>query len=286
MGKTIQLAYLPKRIGGRLQHVAVFRTSCGEKANAKWTIDETVQSGEESSDEFAHVGKAQLSGKPVIVKFMLDGFVAQHERKLFHWWKDHPHVNIVQGLCEYSCKDDQLKWGSKVKKPTEFCNPSGKEDFVVLVQEFIKVGNLNGVQHWTLRLWKSVTLQLLFACMEWYESYGFLYNDWHFGNVLLDDSNGDTKHVYKAFNKKWVVDDLAGVRPVLTDFARCELRKHDQLEPWHLATQIAYVLNMMMRSCPDPALMAVVKTASIKIGDFETHEDVIKAVAKFIKFKN
>jgi serine/threonine protein kinase len=266
------LYFLPKQRGGRLQHVATFCTACENTAknpDARWWMDEVLQYLEEASDGFSVVGLTKVLKERVVVKMMLLGRMASQERVVQDWFRKLPHPNVVQGICHFVCPENPLKWEKRAKTPISFCNISENTPVQIILQEFIQSGSLRDVTEWSIEKWRSVLLQLTYAVLEWYEKHGFLYGDWHFGNVLLDVTE-KKRLQYEAFGKKWFVRDSCGVRPVITDFARSTLRPIGTLAPWQLADQLGYVWDMMAHVCPDEVIKGQIRQMSIKVGGYET----------------
>jgi len=272
------LRYLRKQRGGRLSNVATFCSECEEKQkDATWSIETSLQSGDEASESFAHVGLAKLLSEPVIVKVMRDGRMAQQESTTHTWFRNNPHPNIIQGICEFKCTDNPIKWQRRVYKPQPMCDISSTIPFMILVQEYIRGGDLHTITDWNIEMWLSIILQLTFASMEWYEQHGFLYGDWHFGNILLDVTN-ESSVTYKAFGHKWKVKNTTGLRPVLTDFSRSDLRKPNQLEPWQLGAQLGVIWDMLSHKCPNTTIQETTSKASIDIGTPEDINEILTIV--------
>lgn len=274
------LRHLPKQTGGRLQNVATFCTACDEmaKGDAEWNMTQTLQSGDEASDGSLHVGIAELNAAPVVVKLMTDGRMARQEIRVQRLFRERPHANIVQGLCEFACEDNPIRWKRRLRAPAPLCaSEDADQNIILVVQEYVERGSVSALGDvWPMDVWTSVAQQLIFAAMEWYESYGFLYGDWHFGNVLLD-SRTEEEAVYRAFRRRWVVRATASVRPVLTDFARSEVRRTG-LEPWMLASQLGNIWDMLHHACPAAVARQATQRASIAIGDAETVDAIVAGV--------
>jgi len=175
------------------------------------------QSADEAMDDFAHMGLASLQNTKVVVKLMLNRIGARQEQRVQQLFSEQPHDNIVQPICTFECDESPIRWQQHVVAPQQFCS-GGPHKFVVVVQEFIPGGNLRELSDWNDDVWRSIILQLTYACLEWYESYSFIYDDWHLSNILIDRS--DKVPIYKAFGHTWKVDLVTNIRPVLTDFAR------------------------------------------------------------------
>ena len=244
------LQYLAKKKGGRLQHVATFLNACKSTGDAEWVMNNTIQSYDEAAEEeFSYVGLTSILETQCIVKLMKrKGRMAAQEVAVMKWFSAHPHINIIQGICYFTCKDSPIRWKSRITQPQAFCNgTSSSTSFLVIIQEYIIAGDLSNVSEWTASLWKSVVLQLTYACMEWWAQ-GFVFGDWHFGNILLDTTQSNS-HSYTAFGKTFKVR-THGVSPVLTDFARSTLQPPGSLDLWMLADQIATIWDKFESSCP------------------------------------
>ena len=254
----MRLKYLPKRLrGGRSPNVATFCTACDQQVS-----NASIQ------------GLANLGGK--VVKLMLDGHMARQEKKTLDFFREKPHVNIVRGFCAYDCNDNPIRW----HVPPPFCT-GGNGKFVVVVQEFIHGGTLADFTDWTDSKWCSIVLQLTFACLEWYDSYKYLYMDWHSGNVLMDMTD-DATATYVAFGKTWHVAKLDGVRPVVTDFSRGVIfNAAAKVHPWAISYQLGIIWDMIKHTAP-PAWKQRVSRLSIEVGERETLDDVLTEVNAFV----
>ena len=248
MREHIKLHHLQKTYGGRMSHrqVVTFITACNAKkidvhtgdVHAYWSIHRTIQPGNKSVDSFSVVGLAELEGTPVIVKLVLNEMKGVQEVKVAQHFRERPHVNIVNTFCEFTCRDNDFRWKKDVIRPKCLCLSKGFDDqeFTVLVQEYVKEGDVNGLT-WTTKTWLSTLSQLTCAVIEWYEQ-GFVYLDMHYGNILLKKARTKT-HTYNAFDRSWTVQ-LNGVRPIVTDFSNSKFVKTIH-EYTTLATQIAEI---------------------------------------------
>ena len=110
---AMSLSYLSKRRGGRLQHVSTFLTACqgNQSRDALQAHDEAAE------EEFSYVGLTSILEKPCVVKLMERGRMAAQEIIIQKWFTSHPHVNIVQGICNFTCKENPIKWVSRKKRP-------------------------------------------------------------------------------------------------------------------------------------------------------------------------
>jgi len=267
----LPLYYLQKRSGGRLHQVATFSNMCDEmskRPDASWELDKTLQAANDYADVFAHIGVTSMLQTKIIVKLMMYGKMAKQEQIVSDIFRQRPHRNIVQSICNFSCKDRPIRWERKIEKPTPFCNESNGIDFVVILQEYIRNGDLHAWRHkWTYETWTSVFQQLTYACMECYEMYGFLYGDWHFGNILMDVCPSKSV-TYAAFGRKWRVT-CHGYCPLLTDFARSDIRPSGTLEPWQLASQLGLVWDLLHHVCPKHEKKSFIQKASVQVSAAE-----------------
>jgi len=267
-----------------------FCDACEQKANSSWNIEDTIQSADEAADEFTHVGLSTLVDKKVVVKLMLNGIGARQEKHIQQLFSKKPHDNIVQPICTFECDDSPVRWQQHVTAPQQFCS-GGPSKFVVIVQEFVSGGNLREFCEWTDNIWKCIILQLTYSCLEWYESYQFIYDDWHLGNILLDTFEPSHKvSTYKAFGSTWKVDVTdSHVRPVLTDFARSSTTstmKSRHFEPWHLGNEISLVWDMLRHSTQNKKFVDAVDKYCTSIGEKETIPDIVKEIKTFVKCIN
>lgn len=110
MSKYIRkLVYLPPKRGGRLDNIMTFCDSCEQKANSSWNMETTIQSNDESADEFTHVGLTTLIDKKVVVKLMLNGIGSRQEKHIQELFSKKPHANIVQPICTFECDDSPIR---------------------------------------------------------------------------------------------------------------------------------------------------------------------------------
>lgn len=281
----MHLKYLPKSQGGRLQNVATFCHLCDniKDKDASFIINNTIQSANDAADIFAHVGTTKLENTNFIVKIMLYGKMALQEEKVAKIFRENPHRNIVQNICSFECNDNPIKWERRIKKPTPLCDINESTKMIVIIQEYINDGDLHKFKNnLTIEIWSSIIKQLTYACIEWYEYYGFLYGDWHYGNILIDKC--ETKYnKYKVFGQEWKVKTY-GYSPVLTDFSRSEIRPVKTLEPWQLASQISLIWDMLQYICPNETIQKQVQKYSIIIGECEDINEILIKIKECFKF--
>lgn len=287
MKRGISLRYIQKTKGGRLQNTATFCTECDiQSRDGVWHISKLLQSTDEASDDFAAIGISKLttSNTHVVVKVMLRGRSSKQEILVQKYFQSNVHQNIVQGLCHFECYQNAFTWFKKraIDLPIPICNANGSERIIVCVQEYISNGDLNTIkQTIDIDLWWSITRQLTYAVLELFDNHGFLYGDWHFGNILLDEQEIGSI-TYRAFGKKWVVPETHGIRPVLTDFSRSELRPAKTLEPWQLTTQLGLVWDMMLHICPEINVRRQFEQYAFEIDECETIDDIIVFLRKHL----
>jgi hypothetical protein len=276
----INLQYLKKRYsGGRLANIQTFCNVCDSEApDAQWLVDKTLQV--DSSDGFSVIGLSKILETPVILKIMDNTWRSKKEKKVNKVFRLFPHKNIVQSICEFSCKDDKIKWLTNIEAPRLLCSPNGKTDFTIIVQEFIKGGDLSENIKWNYNTWKSVTLQLLFTSIELFDKFGFIYEDWNLRNILWDTTDVKTI-IYLAYNKKWTVRNTYSISPVFTDFSRSDILLNKK-EDWHLAVQLSHCLDMMKNVCHHDNIKKITETCSIQIELLENISDILFCIKSLV----
>ena len=284
----IPLLYLPKRYssiphtnniqkGGRITNIDTFYTSCKLKkrdSDAIWTIDTTIQDASNASDGFAFVGLSKLLEEPIIVKILINNIRGKKERNIQRVFMKYPHRNIVQGICDLTCLDREIRWMKPVTNQ-QVCTKEGNTEFIVIIQEFIRNGDLSNMEPWTTQTWISVTLQLTFCVIELFNNFGFIYEDWKLRNILWDTTS-DEEFVYRAYRKGWTVKTY-GIRPVFTDFARSDIlmtKKQD----WHLAVQLSLVFDMMSYKCPNKRLQSATEKMAYQIEKRESISEILEDI--------
>jgi serine/threonine protein kinase len=294
----IELTYLPKNYkavpfthheritGGRITNIDKFYACCSEKnrTDAEWIITKSIQPLDETSYGFAIVGLSELLKRPVIVKIMLNDEQGIREATVQRFFKKHPHRNIVQGICEFTCRDSPVRWKVHLREPKKLCRPRKHneiKDFIIIVQEFIERGDIdNNIKDLNYEQWKSLFLQTLFATMELFEKHGFTYGDWKLRNILLDETI-DSKIIYTTFGRKWLVKNTYGLTPVFTDFSLCEFEK--EKEPRLLAYQISYCVDMYGTHCKKTDVKDYCIDFSMKIEEATKLDTIIQMIELFIE---
>lgn len=294
----IGLTYLPKNykaspfthheriIGGRIANIDTFYACCNEKnrKDAEWIINKSIQPLDETSYGFAIVGLSELLKRPVIVKIMLNDDQGIKEAKVQRFFKRHPHRNIVQGICEFTCRDSPVRWKVHLREPKKLCRPRKHneiKDFIIIVQEFIERGDIdNNIESLDYEQWKSLFLQTLFAIFELFEKYGFTYGDWKLRNILLDETI-EHKIVYKALGREWIVKNTYGLSPVFTDFSLCEFEK--EKEPRLLAYQVCYCIDMYGANCKNTNVKEYCLEFAKKIEEATKLDNIIQMIDIFIE---
>lgn len=296
MNNTISLTYLPKKykaypfthneriIGGRLTNIDTFYTCCGEKLrkDADWIINKSIQSMDETTMEFSFVGLSEVLKQPVIVKMMLNNPQSRREVKVQQFFKKHPHRNIVQGICEFKCQDNPIKWKVKLKGPKQMCNPNRQyeiSEFIIIIQEYIKLGDLDDYGE-TINYykWKSLITQMLYGSLELFEKYGFFYDDWKLRNILVDETDERTV-IYNCFGREWIVPNTFGLTPVLTDFSLCRVLEKT---PENLAYQLSFCLDTFGRICPNRKINKLCMDLAIEIEQIDNLDNILDTLSKFV----
>jgi serine/threonine protein kinase len=295
--KVIKLTYLSKKYkavpfthhermtGGRITKIDTFYACCGEKnrTDAEWIINKSIQALDDTSQGIAFVGLSELLKRPVIVKVMLDKDQGLKEAYLQRFFKEHPHRNVVQGICEFTCRDNPIRWKVNIKEPKKLCKPKKQyeiKDFIIIIQEYIEKGDLlSNYEHLDYLQWKSVFLQTLFATLELFEKHGFFYGDWKLRNLLLDETD-NKQIIYNAFGRDWLVENTYGLSPVFTDFSCCELGKK---KPRYLAYQISSCIDIFSNDCKKSGIKEYCTGFAMKIEEVTKLDTIIDMLNEFIR---
>jgi serine/threonine protein kinase len=237
---------------------------------------------DETTMEFSFVGLSELLKQPVIVKMMLNNPQSRREVKVQQFFKKNPHRNIVQGICEFKCQDNSIKWKVKLKGPKQMCNPEKKyenSEFIIIIQEYIRLGNLDYYSE-TINYykWKSLITQMLYGSLELFEKYGFFYDDWKSRNILVDETD-EISVTYKCFSRDWIVPNTFGLTPVLTDFSLCRFLEKS---PENLAYQLSFCLDTFGRICPNSRINKLSIDLAIKIEQLENLDTILDTLSDFI----
>lgn len=281
---------LNKYIGGRLTNIDTFCTACDDKLkqDADWFINKTIQSLDETSYPkrgcssietygFAFVGLGEILKEPVIVKVMLNNPQGRREVKIQRFFKAHRHRNIVQGICEFKCLDNPIKWKNDITRPTQLCNSDtlSTTEFFIIIQEYIIGGDLDHFftnSEVSYVQWQSLFLQTLFGVLELFEKYGFFYDDWKLRNILLDNTSKKTI-TYNSFGNKWIVQNTFGITPVFTDFSLCTFVDKT---PENLAYQLSFCLDTFGRVCPDKHINKICMEMAMVVENLTAFETIIE----------
>lgn len=278
---VVYLQHLKKKKGGRLAFTDTYRTQCANKkeAHASWNIHRTLQSIEESNDVDAFVGTTKdLYPEEFVVKVMPKNGLSVIEKHIQKYFVKHPHRHIIQTICWFTCKDNPIRWKKHVHNQN-LCLVKGNQRVQVILQEFIPRGDLHTLQINDIHLWTSLLLQLVYGYIELYTKHGLLYNDWHSGNVLIDEEQSQTLS-YDVFGKVKTVIVIDRACPVLTDFARSSIHSPATLEPWQLASQLTLVIEMMTIKCPNPLIKHKMTKLMYTLGEAKTMTSIQRLIEK------
>lgn len=276
------MKYLQKFRGGKIENhrVATFTTECIKKGNVSWILNASLQSAIESADGFSHVGLANLLDERVVLKIMLNDLRSRKERQVQQYFNQNPYRHIVSGLCSFECKDNPVRWNNKLNSPKPVCLKKGNENFIIIVQEYLEKGNIGEIPIWTYEIWCSITLQLTFATLELFSKHNFIYEDWHLGNILIDETS-ETTFTYTTFNKTWKIPTHY-ILVKLTDFSRSSFVNPKTVEPYQLSDQIALIWEMCSRKAPTKELKVFLQELSLKPINHKVIDKVYKRLKKMI----
>jgi len=221
-------------------------------------------------DTKTFIGKTTLLDKPFVVKIMLNGDMAEKEIQVLQLFRQHPHQNVVQGVYYVKCK--------AVATNGSLCIPQGVDDVTFIIQEFIEGGDLTKRGKLPTTLWTSIAMQLTYSCIEFYEKFGLLYGDWHMGNILMDTTEDEYHQYVCAKSRQHFTVKTFGLRPVLTDFSRCDVYPHDDKVPWQLAYQISTVWDVLYHKCLDKDVGDYIKNKRMAMGVHDNIGAIIEMV--------
>jgi serine/threonine protein kinase len=285
--KSIRLTYLPKQKGGRLKNVDTFIQSCHLYKDAEWVMDDTLQSHEESINEgfFSFVGLSkQLLNTPCVIKLMMEqDFMTNKEIDAYQRFHKHPHPNIIQMICHFTCKDSPIRWKKRLTTPQTFCKIGEKTNMVVVVQAYIEGGDLEKNKRLTPSQWKSIVSQLSYACVQWYDM-GFFYSDWNHGNVLID-TTPDATITYRIGRKKISIL-TEGLCPVLTDFGHSFWFINETLDKsniHHLIDMLGMMWNLMRMVCPDERWKTRIYEEYMSVGSLKSKTAAMRSIKTLLE---
>lgn len=231
-----------------MRDTTTFCTACDEKqrqTDAIWNIEKSILAAEEASDDDTiHIGITRLLNEPFVVKITTSHYYTQKEVDIARYFSKHPHQNIIRHICMFKCKDDAIRWVSKVKAPQSFCTSTGESTVAIFIQEYIEGGDLRDITRaqWTKELWFTMFLQLSYSIIELH-SIGFQYIDWHLGNVLLDTTT-DNIFEYDVFGKKQQVNTY-GYAAILTDFGHARIVPKNEIHFGTLVDSLALICEKL-----------------------------------------
>lgn len=299
MNANIELYHLPKKykgINAQIANIQTFTNECEnkKKVDAKWILDEYIQSPDLTSnvdkDGISFVALGEILKKKVVFKVMNDGWRSKKEKKSHRVFREFPHRNIIRSICDFTCKDNKIKWLNPKNKPDILCDKKGDTELTIIIQEYLPYGDYYNFRELFLKksipiekqygIWKSSILQILFTSIELFDKFGYINEDWSLKNILIGITSDKTIK-YKAFNKIWIVNNSFWIAPIFTDFSRVDFllkRKN----PWHLAVQLSYALDMMKNICPNESIKKITEDYSSKIELLESYDDIIICLEKYI----
>ena len=132
--------------------------------------------------------------KVVIIK--LGNSESLYKEYLIGKYMSERNPNFMNYSCYFQC-NNQLKKYTKINTKKYICNGKGDE-LKVLIMPYYIFGNFKDFC-WNSLNYKvliSCTAQILASYLYAYEQIGFLHNDCHLGNVLIDKTD-EKEYVYK-----------------------------------------------------------------------------------------
>lgn len=115
------------------------------------------------------------------------------------------HINFVKSYCVFTCYENELDFSTYYNDQKSYCN-NNKDSIdnikiLLELQDYYKRGSLNEyINKLSLIDIKNILTQLLLSQLEVFKLYGFVHNDLHLGNILIDKSINDITIKYNIFN--------------------------------------------------------------------------------------
>lgn len=213
MSNKIQLIYLPKQYGGRI-NAHTFRAICSSLTDTNtcaWLI------GTEQND-ITSIIISKMNGNPVIVKIQETGRLYNRETHIMRLLSANNIPNIISHICDFSCKDDIIRWKQPIVIPEPLCNGSGHNDIHIIVMEYIEHNLLNELRKRTLpeNIVKNIIKQLMYLVLQLWYQFKITHGDLKEGNILLDI--GTPKINTYTIGKYTRHVNTLGYEPILIDF--------------------------------------------------------------------
>lgn len=226
----IQLVYLPKQYGGRI-NANTFRAICSVRTDSNtsaWLMatERISTPGSENNENLTSIIKGQMNNTPVIVKIQEPGIFYDKETYIMRLVNEKKIPNTIQHICDFSCKDDIIHWKQPNEIPEPLCNGSGQNDMHIIVMEYIEYNFKMELRKKILpeKIIKNTIKQLMYLVLQlWYTS-KITHGDLNEGNILLDIGTPKT-NIYTIGKYTRRVDTL-GYEPILIDFQMATIYKY------------------------------------------------------------
>ncbi len=137
-------------------------------------------------------------------------------------------INIIKSFCVFNCNEDESILEEKYKNIKSFCNNTKDNNVKITLElmKYYKDGSLKQyVNELTIKDIKHILKQLLYCQLELFDNYGFLHNDIHLGNILLQKSTDKINIKYKI--QKQILNIDTRYICLLCDFDDCILYKKE-----------------------------------------------------------
>jgi len=218
----IQLIYLPKQYGGRI-NAHTFRAICTAKPHGDtsgWLIAKKrlETEGDHRNDMITSIIKAYMGEVPVIVKIQEPGRAYEKETKVMRLLSENNIPNTIQHICDFTCKDDIIKWKEPFTVPKPFCRGDGIDDIHIIVMEYIQHNLRDELQKRILPqpVIKNIIKQLMFLVLQLWYQFKMTHGDLYDGNFLLDIGEPKINTYTIGTHIKHI--NTLGYEPILIDF--------------------------------------------------------------------
>jgi len=219
--------HLKKTTRSRILGMQTYKVNCGKNLMLGF---KSIKAAEETSmkpDDFVHVALAKLKdyNNPVVVKIYDEnnGYLYREQKilKAINGYRNMPNI-----ICDFTCKDNKIKYFTKIKKHFSFCTKvvgsNANTDLLhFFVYEYIQHGDISEFivkNNGNTDIIKSVILQLVCVIIELATVYNVFHGDLNSGNILVDKTNEKTLE-YKIEDETISIETF-GVMPKLIDFGK------------------------------------------------------------------
>lgn len=194
--------------------------------------------------------------------------------------------NIVQTYCSFSCLENLDDLDFKYDNVDGFCNSKDSETIITLeIMKKYKNGSLNKYKY-KLELTEVINIikQLLLAQLHIFNKIGFLHNDIHLSNILIEKMKDPIEIKYKIdmeYKNKYRIKIKSNFIPIISDFDKSSvyqngyLTKEEYRNQYTLGDNIFSTFNCCLLLLKNKEIKELIKQ---KLNDQSTE------IEKYIRF--